>query len=56
VSDVISRVVLGFSGPRPKPVDGSILLEILLETRLKSESFDTLDDLFTEVSGSKVMT
>jgi len=26
------------------PLDGSILLKFLLETRLKSESFDTLDD------------
>ena len=32
------------SGPRPKPLDGTILLKILLETRLKSASFDTLDD------------
>ena len=33
------------SGPGPKPLDGSISLKFLLETRLKSESFDTLDDL-----------
>jgi len=33
------------SGPRPKPLDGSILLKFLLETRLKSESFDTLINL-----------
>jgi len=26
-------------------LDGNILLKFLLETRLKSESFDTLDDL-----------
>jgi len=32
-------------GPGPKPLDGSILLKFLLETRLQSESFDTLDDL-----------
>ena len=32
-------------GPEPKPLDGSILLKFLLGTRLKSESFDTLDDL-----------
>jgi len=34
-----------FSGSRPKPLDGSISLKFLLETRLQSESFDTLDDL-----------
>jgi len=33
------------SGPRPKPPDCSILLKLLLETRLKSKTFDTLDDL-----------
>jgi len=33
------------SGSRPKPLDGSILLKFLLETRLKSKSFDTLIDL-----------
>ena len=33
------------SGPGPKPLNGSISLKFLLETRLKSESFDTLDDL-----------
>ena len=33
------------SGLRPKLLDGSISLKFLLETRLKSESFDTLDDL-----------
>ena len=32
-------------GPGPKPLDGSISLKFLLETRLQSESFDTLDDL-----------
>ena len=32
-------------GPRWKPLDGSISLKFLLETRLKSESFDSLDDL-----------
>jgi len=31
-------------GPGPKPFDGSISLKFLLETRLQSESFDTLDD------------
>ena len=33
------------SGPRSKPLDGSISFKFLLETRLKSKSFDTLDDL-----------
>jgi len=32
-------------GPKPKPLDGSISLIFLLETKLQSESFDTLDDL-----------
>ena len=32
-------------GPGPKRLDGSISLKFLLETRLQSESFDTLDDL-----------
>jgi len=32
-------------GPGSKLVNGSILLNIFLETMLKSESFDTLDDL-----------
>jgi len=31
--------------PGPKLLDGSISLMFLLETRLQSESFDTLDDL-----------
>ena len=31
--------------PGPKPLDGSISLKFLLETRLQSKSFDTLDDL-----------
>ena len=33
------------SGTGPKPQDGRILLKFLLGTRLKSESFDTLDDM-----------
>jgi len=49
VSDIISGLVLGLlptsSSPRPKPIDGSISLNFLFETRLKCESFDTLDDL-----------
>ena len=48
VSDIISRGLLGHLGPLPpglKPLDGSISLKFLLETRLQSESFDTLDDL-----------
>jgi len=32
-------------GPGPKPLDGSILLKFLLETRPQSESFVILDDL-----------
>jgi len=28
-----------------KPLDDSVLLKFLLETRLQSESFDTVDDL-----------
>jgi len=32
-------------GPGPKPLDGSISLKFLLETRLQSGSFETLDDL-----------
>ena len=31
-------------GPGRQPLDGSILLKLLLETRLLSKSFDTLDD------------
>ena len=33
------------TGPGCQPQDGSISLKFLLETRLQSESFDTLDDL-----------
>ena len=33
------------SGPGRQPLGGSISLKFLLETRLQSESFDTLDDL-----------
>jgi len=32
-------------GPRRQPLGGSISLKFLLESRLQSESFDTLDDL-----------
>jgi len=32
-------------GPGRQPLGGSISLKFLLETRLQSESFDTLDDL-----------
>jgi len=32
-------------GPEHQPLGGSISLKFLLETRLQSESFDTLDDL-----------
>ena len=43
MSDTISGGLLDHLGP--KPLDGSISLKFLLETRLQSESFDTLDDL-----------
>ena len=45
MSEVISRGLLGHTSPGPKPLDGSISLKFLLETRLQSESVDTLDDL-----------
>jgi len=47
VSDVISGGLLGHLGPLclALPLGGSILLKFLLETRLQSESFDTLDNL-----------
>jgi len=32
-------------GPGPKPLDSSISLKSLLETRLESESFETLEEL-----------
>jgi len=34
-----------FTWPGRQPLDGSISLKFLLETRLQSEAFDTLDDL-----------
>jgi len=42
------------SGPRLKPLDGSISLNFFVETRLKSESIDTLDDLL-RFSSSQAM-
>ena len=45
MSDVISGGFLGHLDSGPKPLDGSILLKCLLETRLQSKSFDTLDDM-----------
>jgi len=45
VSDVISGGLLGHLGPGSQPLGGRISLKFLLETRLQSESFDTLDDL-----------
>jgi len=49
VSDVISGGLLGHLGPLTwfgrQPLYGSISLKFLLETRLLSESFDTLDEL-----------
>jgi len=41
-------------GPGHQLLDGSILLKFLLETRLQSESLDTLDDLLG-FRGSNVM-
>jgi len=32
-------------GPGPESLDGSISLKLLLETRLQSKYFDTLNDL-----------
>jgi len=34
-----------FAWPWVQPLGGSISLKFLLETRLQSQSFDTLDDL-----------
>ena len=50
VSDVISEGLFGppwptLPGPGCQPLGGSISLKFSLETRLQSESFDTLDDL-----------
>jgi len=50
VSDVISGGLFGHLGPLclalgTQPLGGSISLKFLLETRLQSGSFDTLDDL-----------
>jgi len=50
VSDVISGGTFRppwptLPGPGCQPLGGSISLNFLLETRLQSESFDTLDDL-----------
>jgi len=49
VSDVISEGLRPpwptSPSPGPKPLDDSISLKFLLETRLQSKSFDNLDDL-----------
>ena len=50
MSNIISGGLFNHLGPLYlalglKLLDGSILLKFLLETRLQSESFDTLDDL-----------
>ena len=45
MSDVISGRLLGHSGPGRQPLGGTVSLKFLLETRLQSESFDTLRDL-----------
>jgi len=48
VGCVISGVSL--SGPRPQPQEGHDLLKFLLETKLKSKSFE-----LSSASGSKAM-
>ena len=53
MSNVISGGLLGHLGPRPKPLDGSILLKFLLETRLNLSLFILW--MTCCVSGSKVM-
>ena len=50
MKDVISEGLFGppwptLPGPGCQPLGGSISLKFSLETRLQSESFDTLDDL-----------
>jgi len=45
VSDVISGGLLGHLGPGLQLLGGNISLKFLLETRLQSEYFNTLDDL-----------
>ena len=45
MSDVISGGLSGHLAWPWAPLGGSISLKFLLETRLQSESFDTLDDL-----------
>jgi len=45
VSDIIRTFWPPLPGPGRQLLDGSISLKFLLETRLQSESFDTLDDL-----------
>jgi len=44
VSDIISGGLLGHLSPGLKPFDDSISLKFLMETRLQSEFFNTLDD------------
>jgi len=45
VSDIISGGLFSHLSPGRQPLDVSISLKSLLETRLQSESFNTLDDL-----------
>ena len=46
MSDVISGGLLGhLARPGHQQLGGSILIKFLLETRLQSKSFDTLDHL-----------
>jgi len=60
MSDVISGGLLGHHGrpaspgPEPKPLDGSISLKFLLESRLQSEFFRYFG-LSVGVSGSNLM-
>ena len=45
MSDIISGGLFGHLDLALQLLDGSISLKFLLETRLQSETFDTLDDL-----------
>ena len=45
MSDITSGGLLGQLHLAHQPLDGSISLKFLLDSRLQSESFDTLDDL-----------
>jgi len=45
VQQLIKMITVSHTQYGHKPLGGSISLKFLLETRLQSESFDTLDDL-----------